>query len=428
MSGETHSRGRDAVLDVYGRHFGRGRARIAKIFGAQLELSSSGSIVRGEEESFLDCAGLGVFLLGHCHPRIVDAVAAQLRRHPLSTRMLLDPVLADAAEALAAIAPPDLEYVHFVSSGTEAVETAIKLARLRGARRLIGMQGGFHGKTLGALSVMGRAHYREPFEPLLAASFVPFGDALALEQELAQGASACVVVEPIQGEGGVNIPPPGYLQDVAQKCRKHGAVLVLDEILTGLGRVGSWWAADREEVIPDVLLAGKALSGGVMPVAAALATAELYEPLARDPLLHTSTFGGAPLAAAAVKATIETIEVEGLIDRANQLGGSILQTLEVLAQSEAGHLIGGIRGAGLLLGIEFVNQLAAGEFTLQMLSQGILVNHSFNASRVIRLTPPAVMSEEELQWLLRGLSSSIKALADTYPGKPEGNSQWAPSL
>jgi putrescine aminotransferase len=424
MSNEIRSYGRDAVLDAYSRHFGRGRARIAKIFGAQLELSSSGSTVIGEDADarFLDCAGLGVFLLGHCHPRIVEAVAGQLRRHPLSTRMLLDPVLSDAAQALAAVTPDGLEYVHFVSSGTEAVETALKLARLRGARRLIGMHGGFHGKTLGALSVMGRAHYREPFEPLLPATFLPFGDPLALEEELAHGASACVVLEPIQGEGGVNIPPAGYLQAVARMCRTHDAVLVLDEILTGLGRVGSWWAADREGVIPDVLLAGKALSGGVVPVAAALATAELYEPLARDPLLHTSTFGGAPLAAAAVVATIETIETEGLLDRAGELGRSILQTLEALAESGAAHLIRGVRGAGLLVGIEFVNQLAAGEFTLQMLGQGILVNHSFNASRVIRLTPPAVMTEEELQWLLRGLSRSFAALAETYPGNPGGNS------
>jgi putrescine aminotransferase len=401
---------RAAVAAAYRRHFGRGRARIAKIFGERLELAAAGSVVETDDGCFLDCAGLGVFLVGHGHPYVVEAVERQLRRHPLSTRMLLDPVLADAARELARVAPDGLDHVHFVSSGTEAVETGIKLGRLHGARRLVAMEGGFHGKTLGALSVMGRARYRDPFMPLLPADLVPFGDAGALAATLAAGPRACVVVEPIQGEGGVNVPPAGYLQAVARACVEHDAVLVLDEIQTGLGRVGAWWAAEREGVVPDVLLTGKSLSGGVVPVAAALATAALYEPLAQDPLLHTSTFGGAPLAAAAVRATIETIEREDLVTRSRILGDRILAELRTLAAAHP-TAVREIRGAGLLIGIELTSPGAAGELMLQLLDRRILVNNPFNDDRSIRLTPPAVMTEADVAWLLSGLSESIAAVA-----------------
>jgi putrescine aminotransferase len=401
---------RAKVAAAYRRHFGRGRARIAKIFGERVELAASGSVVETDDGRFLDCAGLGVFLLGHGHPHVVEAVERQLHRHPLSTRMLLDPIVADAAQELARVAPDGLDHVHFVSSGTEAVETGIKLGRLQGTRRIVAMEGGFHGKTLGALSAMGRAHYRDPFRPLLPASLVPFGDAAALASTLAEGPRACVVLEPIQGEGGVNVPPAGYLQAVSQACRRHDAILVLDEIQTGLGRIGAWWAADVEGVVPDVLLTGKSLSGGVVPVAAALATAATYEPLAQDPLLHTSTFGGAPLAAAAARAAIETIERDDLVTRSRVLGERIRSHLSALA---AGHpdVVHDVRGAGLLIGVELASPGAAGELMLQLLGHRILVNCPFNDARSIRLTPPAVLTENEVAWLLDGLGQSIETVA-----------------
>src|SRR5262249_17870045 len=202
-----------------------------------------------------------------------------------------------AAATLANVAPKGLSYVSFASSGTEATEIGIKIACLNRKTKLIAMKGGFHGKTLGALSICGRPHYRTPFLPLLpSVEFVPFGDIEALSLSLAaSGENSCVVLEPVQGEAGVIVPPAGYLRTVRDLCDQNGAFLILDEIQTGLGRLGAWWGADREAISPDILLVGKGLSGGCVPVAAAVTTPRAFEPLNRDPLLHSSTFGGNPL-------------------------------------------------------------------------------------------------------------------------------------
>jgi len=260
------------VLDGYRRHVSRGRARLAELTGGLVEVSSAGSTVTDAlGRDYLDCGGYGVFLLGHRHPAVVSAVIEQVQRHPLSTRLMLDPTVAWAAEALASVTPPGLDLVHFVNSGAEATEAAIKLARASGRRTLISASGGFHGKTTGALALTANELYQAPFRPLLDVQHVPFGDAAALAEVLTP--DACVVLEPVQGEGGVVLPPPGYLAEVARLCATSGALLVLDEVQTGLGRLGSWWGADREAVRPDVLLVGKGLSGGVVPVAAMVATA-----------------------------------------------------------------------------------------------------------------------------------------------------------
>ena len=272
--------------------------------------------------TYLDCGGFGVFLLGHCHPRVVSAVRTQLERHPLSTRLFLNAQLAEAAEALAHAAPEGLDKVFLTGSGAEATELGLKLARLAGRTRVVAMDGGFHGKTLGAVSVTGRAQYRDPFAPLLPdVSFVPFDDPAALAAALADGgAQTAVVLEPVQAEGGVRVPAPGYLREVRRQCTAAGALLVLDEIQTGLGRLGAMWGADLEGVRPDVLLTGKVLGGGVMPVGGVVATAEVFAPLDADPLLHSSTFAGSPLAAAAVTATLAVLREEGVVERVRELG------------------------------------------------------------------------------------------------------------
>src|SRR5262249_30366362 len=210
--------------------------------------------------------------------------------------------LAGAAQALARVAPAGLRYVWFGSSGAEVVDAAIKLCRLNGRRTMVVADSAFHGKTFGALSLSGRRRYRDPFEPLVPGVVrVPFGDAAAVVEAVAGRPGECaVLLEPVQSEGGVRLPADGYLADVREACDAAGALLVVDEISTGMGRLGSWWGVDSDGVSPDILLAGKALGGGVVPVSAVVATAAVYEPLNRDPLLHTSTFGGNPLAASAV--------------------------------------------------------------------------------------------------------------------------------
>src|SRR5262245_53196599 len=280
---------RDQVQAAYRDHVNGGLARLLALMGAPVEVHSDGALVFGDDGAYyLDAGGFGVFLLGHCHPAVVAAVARQLHKHPLSTRVLLNGQLAAASKLLAEAAPGDLTYVVFTNSGAEAVEAGLKLARLNGSRRIVAMEGGFHGKTMGALSATGREAYRLPFFPLLPdVEHVPFGDVDALERALAADpGSACVILEPVQAEGGVVLPPPGYLRQVSELCRAGGAFLIVDEIQSGLGRLGRWWGISGEGMEPDAMLVGKTLSGGAVPIGAAVATPRAFAPLAKDPLLH----------------------------------------------------------------------------------------------------------------------------------------------
>jgi len=379
-----------------------------------LEVSASGALVHtADGRELLNCGGYGVFFVGAGHPTVLAAVRGQLERQALSTRVLLNEPAAKAAEALTSVAPEGLSKVYFSGSGAESVETAIKIARANGRPRLVSMRSGYHGKTTGALSLTARALYQDPFRPLLPdVTHVPFDDLAALADVL--DSDVCVVVEPVQSEGGVIVPEPGYLKGVETLCRERGAMLVLDEVMTGLGRLGTWWGADRDGVHPDVLLAGKALSGGLVPVAATLATAEAFASFDLDPYLHTSTFSAAPLAMAAVRATVEVIAAEGLVERAGQVGARLLASMTATAAS-IGHLVAEVRGAGLLIGVEFRSGHFAAEFLMDLLDNDLIVNHSMNAHPVIRFTPPATLTEAEESRLLASFERACAALATRFP-------------
>jgi putrescine aminotransferase len=397
---------REVVLDRYTRHVNKSLAVLSRLIDAPLEVRSAGTKVWDEGgQRWLDCGGFGVFLLGHRHPAVVGAVRDQLDRHPLSTRLFLNPVLAQAAQTLASVTPPGLDRVFLTNSGAEAVELGLKLARLAGRTRVVAMDNGFHGKTTGALAVTGRPQYRDPFAPLLpGVEFIEFGSESALDAALAVDPERTVVItEPVQAEGGVVLPPPGYLRHLSDRCRQTGALLILDEIQTGLGRLGAWWGADQEGLVPDILLSGKILGGGVMPVGAVITNADIFGPLDDDPLLHSSTFAGNPLAAAAVTATVETIRGEGLIDRTAVLGDQVLTMVRQAVADECPELVHAVRGRGLLVGIEFVSGAAATEFLLGLLDQRVIPSYSLNSHHVLRLTPPAVLSEDDLGWLQRAL-------------------------
>jgi putrescine aminotransferase len=380
---------------------------------AGIEAQSHGPYVWDESgEKYLDCGGYGVFTLGHCHPRIVEAVVQQVRTHPASTYFLLNRIKAEAAEALARVTPPGLDYVYFASSGAEAVEAALKLARLNGQRYVIAMENGFHGMTLGALSVTGRETFRQPFQPLLGnVEFVQFGNAEALIEALRRSPEACVLLEPVQAEAGVIVPPDGYLRQVELACRASGALLVVDEIQTGLGRLGSWWGVDREAVKPDVLLVGKALGGGIVPVSAAVCSERAFQRLSRDPTIHTSTFSGAPIAAAAVKATIDTIEDEDIVGRAALLGENLGKIIAKVVAETCPALVHEIRCLGLLIGIQWNAEHLALDFLIEMLDRRVILSHSTNAPLVTRFTPPAILTGEDIAWLENAVRASAQALA-----------------
>jgi putrescine aminotransferase len=409
----TTDRGR--VLERYTRHVNTGLASLARLTAAPVEVSAAGSKVHGSDgHTYLDCGGFGVFLLGHCHPAVVAAVRAQLDRNPLATRLFLNPELAQAAEDLAAITPAGLDYVFLTNSGAEATELGLKLARLAGKQHIIAMERGFHGKTLGALSVTGRPQYRDPFRPLLPhVEFVPFGDLDALRAALTP--DSVVLLEPVQAEGGVRLAPDGYLRGVREATRSAGAVLVLDEIQSGMGRLGAWWGADLAGVVPDVLLAGKILGGGVMPVGGVAATAAMFAPLNADPLLHSSTFAGSPVAAAAVSATIAAIEADGLLDRVRELGPIVRELAADAVTTHCAHLVTEVRGQGLLVGVEFSTSEAATEFLIGLLDEHVIPSYSLNSSNVLRLTPPAILDSTDLDWLARALHAAARHVARALP-------------
>ncbi|MBQ0851963.1 aspartate aminotransferase family protein [Streptomyces sp. NPDC057620] len=408
---------REELGRLYRARLSKGRATLGEMFGGHVEVASEGAwVTTADGGRFLNCGGYGVFLTGARHPTVLRYVSEQLHSHPVATRLFLEPQAALAADALVAVAPPGLERVHFAGSGAEAVETAIKVARTRGRTRLIAMESCYHGKTMGALSLTGKDVFQNPFRPLLPdVTHVPYGDTAPLGEALAAApGEACVFVEPVQGEAGVVIPPPGYLREVRRLCDAHGALLVLDEIQTGMGRLGSWWGADAEDVRPDLMLVGKGLSGGVVPVSAVLSTPEAFSVLDRDPYLHTSTFSGAPLAMAAARGALAAIQEDELVDRARVLGGEILNVLGRIVRAHYGSAVREVRGRGLLLGVEFAEPGPAGDLLIELIEHGVVANHSLNSHLVLRLTPPAVLTRGDLDFLYEALDRACRAQSARY--------------
>lgn len=397
------------TLDNIGNYVNDGLARLYRFMGMTgIEWENNGAIVKdiyGKE--YIDCAGYGVFIHGHRHPRVVEAVKNQLDRFPLSNRTLPSKPAADLGRLLAEITPGRLQYTFFCHSGTEAVEGALKLARAHtGRKNFVSAVGGFHGKSLGSLSVSGRELYREPFKPLIpGVVHVPFGDAEAMEKAVDEN-TAAVILEPIQGEGGVVIPPDDYLPKVREICTRNGALLIMDEVQTGMGRTGKMFACEHWGVIPDIMCLSKALGGGVMPIGAIITTPEIFAPFNANPYLHSSTSGGNPLACAAGYAAIRALLDEGLVERAASLGEYAIKRLQALKEQYP-RVIADVRGKGLLLGIEFVNDGCGGYMISNMLDMGVIVLHSLNMHKVIRMMPPAVISDEQLDKALEAFAESV---------------------
>ncbi|MCG2839054.1 aminotransferase class III-fold pyridoxal phosphate-dependent enzyme [Photobacterium sp. WH77] len=303
-------------------------------------------------------SGYGCVNVGHNHPSITEAMTNYLvSQQPTFIQYVSMPYQASLlAEQLAALAPGDLSRVFLSNSGTEAVEAAIKLALAASDKsQMLYCENGYHGKTLGALSVTGREKHRKPFEPLLTQCHsVPFGDIAALEVALAKGDIAAFILEPIQGEGGVILPPGGYLEAVRKLCDDYGCLLILDEIQTGLGRTGKMFCCEWDNVCPDILVLSKSLSGGMVPIGATLSASRVWDAAYGSTdrfALHTSTFGGGNLAATAAIATLDIIEKEQLTIRASTTGVMLKQALDDIASEYP--FIKAVRGKGLMLGIEF---------------------------------------------------------------------------
>lgn len=346
--------------------------------------------VAGREYTDLT-AGWGVCAIGHCHPRLVEAIASQAGRLMQTTNLFYTLPQLDLAERLRTILPPEITRSFFLSSGAEAMEGALKLAhRATGRTKFVSTQKSFHGRTLGALSIIGQDKHRAPYQRILnEGCFVPFGDLDAAARAIDEN-TAAFVVEPVQGEGGVNPAPPGYLAGLRELTRRQGALLVLDEIQTGIGRTGKWLALEWDDVVPDVVTLGKGLGGG-FPVAAFVCT----EDVARSVSIgdHGGTYAGNPLACAAANTTLAVIEEDGLVARAAELGARVTARLERFA-AEHPTRAANTRGRGLLIGMDLLDANAAATLSVRALERGVLVN--VTAGTVLRLFPALNIPENEL--------------------------------
>ncbi len=350
---------------------------------------------------YLDClGGYGIFNVGHRHPRVIEAVKAQLDQVCLHSQDLLNPWAAHLASQLAAIAPGDLQYTFFCNSGTEAVEGALKLARLStGKTEIISTKNSYHGVSLGALSATGRDVFRKPFEPLLNGfKHVTFGDIAALEAAITEN-TAAVILEPIQGEGGINVPPVGYLRKVRQLTRKHNVLLILDEVQTGLGRTGRMFACEHEGVVPDIMCLAKALGGGVMPIGCFMASKKIWKALESNPSIHNSTFGGNPLACTAASATLEVLVEEHLPARAAVMGNYFMRRLIELKEKYPQY-VADVRGRGLLIGFEFQTKELREEVQAELWHRGVLVAGTMNSNKTIRIEPPLIITESQINFMV----------------------------
>lgn len=426
MSYEEKKQMVEDTIEKYSRYINPALARYYKF--AQLdtvEWSSSGTLVYDIfGEPYLDClGGFGVFTVGRNHPRVVKAVREQLERLPLSTRALFNKQQADLAERIALVTPGNLQYSFFCNSGTEAVEGAIKLARMyTGRKKLVSAFDGYHGKTMGSLSVSGKDAYKKPFEPCVPETFqVPFNDEKAMEKAVDEN-TAAVILEPVQGEGGINLAREGYLARVKKLCERSGALLILDEVQTGLGRTGKMFACEHSGVVPDIMTLAKGLGGGVLPLGAFVSTAQIWEVFDENPYIHSSTLGGNPLACVAGLATLSIIEEEGLCEHSAEKGRYLLEKLEKI-QNAFPQLITAVRGLGLMIGTEFPDSDVASLLGMEMAQRKVLVAYTMDNRKVIRFEPPLTVSYQELDTILERFTDalgSVQSIVEEIGGEEIG--------
>ena len=357
-------------------------------------VEGSGSrVVDVEGREYIDLmAGWAVTSIGHCHPALVEALRDQAGRLMQVSNLFYTVPQTELLERLDAVTPEAITRTFLVNSGTEATEGALKVAhRATGRSRFVSTENSFHGRTLGALSVIGQESHREPYAALLPPEprVIPYDD-LGAARAAIDDETAAIIVEPVQGEGGVNVPADGYLRGLREICDRSGALLILDEVQTGVGRTGKFLGLEHEGVRPDVVTLGKALGGG-FPVAAFL-TSEDVAKTAR-PGDHGSTFGGNLLACAAANAVLRVVDEEDLAARAAELGGRLRERLEAFAR-EREDLVAEVRGLGLIQGLVLRDAERASALAGRALERGVLVN--VTAGRVVRFMPALNIPEADL--------------------------------
>ncbi|RLC19433.1 MAG: putrescine aminotransferase [Deltaproteobacteria bacterium] len=371
---------------------------------------------------FIDClGGFGVYTAGHRNPEIVKAVQAQLNRYALHSQELIDPLRGYLAKLVAMCTPGDLQYAFFCNGGAEAVEMALKLARLAsGKHYYISTVNGFHGKSLGAVSATGKGTYRKPYLPIIqGVQHVEFGNAEAAEAAIknliAVGETvAGMIVEPIQGEAGIVLPPDGYLKRLREICDQYGVFLIFDEIQTGMGRTGTLWACEGYGVVPDIMTFGKAFGGGVMPITGIIARPHLWtDELKENPwVLGSPTFGGNPLACAAAIAAIKFTIDNDLPEQIKEKGEYFMEKLFDLQKKHP--ILVDVRGKGLLIGLEYPTPEMGWAVSKGLFKRGVMTGGTLNNAKVNRLEPPGIISYKTIDTIIEKLDETLAEVADNF--------------
>jgi len=354
--------------------------------------------INGKE--YIDCmGGYGVAIVGHQNKRVVNAIKEQVDKIITVHSSLYNKTREEFLKTLISLAPKGLTQVHLNNSGAEAIEAAIKFARkFTGKKGMVAMKGSYHGKSLGALSLTFNPKYKKAFEPLVEkVSFASFGDIESLRSTIDDD-TAFVILEPIQGESGINVAPDGFLQEVRKLCNEKGILLIFDEIQAGLGRTGRLWACDHWNTAPDILCLAKGIAGGV-PMGATLVRPDILASMSKGE--HSSTFGGNPLSCAAGIATLQALTQDNLIENSEKMGKLFREGLEKLKEKHS--IIREVRGKGLMIGVELKFEVK--DVLMNLMKEGVLMLYS--GRNILRILPPLVISKEDVAKVLETLDGVL---------------------
>ena len=358
-------------------------------FPVTIEKALGSHVWDTDNNEYIDCmGGYGVALVGHRNERVVNAIKSQIEKVITVHSSFYNKTREEFLQTLIGIAPAGLSQVHLNNSGAESVEAGIKFARkFTGRKGMVAMKGSYHGKSMGALSLTFNPKYRESFKPLVEkVTFSPYGDIDALQTAVDKD-TAFVILEPIQGESGIHVPPDGFLQDVRKICDENGSLLVFDEIQSGLGRTGRMWASEHWETTPDIMCLAKGIAGGV-PMGVTLVKPDILSVMKKGE--HSSTFGGNPLACAAGTATLQALTQDGLIENAKNMGEKFFRGLNDLKSKH--KIIREVRGRGLMIGVEL--KFDVKDILMEGIKKGLLLLYS--GRNILRLLPPLVISDEDV--------------------------------
>ncbi|MGD0277961.1 MAG: aspartate aminotransferase family protein [Smithella sp.] len=363
-------------------------------------------------KKYIDCqTGSGIMNVGRRNPDIVEALKKALDTYDIGVFLLCSKPKADLAKKLAEITPGDLKCTIFGAGGGEANDAAIKIARgYTMKKEIIYTEKAYHGHTGFALSAIGRDAYKEPFEPLMPGfKMVPFGDIEAMKKAITSD-TAAVILEPIQGEGGINIPPGDYLPQVRKLCDDHEILLILDEIQTGFARTGKMFASEHWGVVPDIMTVAKSLGGGIYPISATIFKEDIQDFFIPHPFIHLSTFGGSDLGCIVGMAVIDYIQKHDLAGHAEKMGIRFRAGLDALLKDYPSLLLE-VRQSGLMIGLQYTNESIGPRMTKKLADRGVIAIYTGNDPSICRLMPPLVITPAEVDFVIDALAESMKELS-----------------